>query len=173
MPEHEPNHPLKSLRRSLIRKRSGKRSRGMVTAYVPEAGDIVMMDFDPQVGREQTKRRPPRSHGSALQPRQRLSNHLSLDQQAQTLSLRPAHICRRNRCCRSRRPVEEHGLGWTTGQILRQGRPRVGRQSAPIHHGTFGPAINAPKQNLSLLVSESGICLRPAASDKNLPRFDS
>lgn len=30
----------------------------MVTHYVPEAGDIVMMDFDPQVGREQAKRRP-------------------------------------------------------------------------------------------------------------------
>src|SRR6266849_2542257 len=30
----------------------------MVTAYVPGAGDIVMMDFDPQVGREQAKRRP-------------------------------------------------------------------------------------------------------------------
>jgi mRNA interferase MazF len=29
-----------------------------VTPYVPEAGDIVMMDFDPQVVREQTKRRP-------------------------------------------------------------------------------------------------------------------
>ena len=30
----------------------------MVITYVPEAGDIVMMDFDPQVGREQAKRRP-------------------------------------------------------------------------------------------------------------------
>jgi len=30
----------------------------MVTPYVPEAGDIVMMDFDPQIGREQAKRRP-------------------------------------------------------------------------------------------------------------------
>jgi mRNA interferase MazF len=30
----------------------------MVTPYAPEAGDIVMMDFDPQVGREQAKRRP-------------------------------------------------------------------------------------------------------------------
>ena len=30
----------------------------MVTPYVPEAGDIVMMNFDPQVGREQAKRRP-------------------------------------------------------------------------------------------------------------------
>jgi mRNA interferase MazF len=30
----------------------------MVTPYVPEAGDIVMMDFDRQVGREQAKRRP-------------------------------------------------------------------------------------------------------------------
>jgi mRNA interferase MazF len=30
----------------------------MVAAYVPEAGDIVMLDFDPQVGREQAKRRP-------------------------------------------------------------------------------------------------------------------
>ena len=30
----------------------------MVTPYVPQAGDIVMLDFDPQVGREQAKRRP-------------------------------------------------------------------------------------------------------------------
>lgn len=30
----------------------------MVTSYAPEAGDIVMMDFDPQVGREQARRRP-------------------------------------------------------------------------------------------------------------------
>jgi len=30
----------------------------VVTAYIPEAGDIVMMDFDPQIGREQAKRRP-------------------------------------------------------------------------------------------------------------------
>ena len=30
----------------------------MVTPYIPEAGDIVMLDFDPQVGREQAKRRP-------------------------------------------------------------------------------------------------------------------
>ena len=30
----------------------------MVRPYIPEAGDIVMMDFDPQVGREQAKRRP-------------------------------------------------------------------------------------------------------------------
>ena len=30
----------------------------MVTAYVPEAGDIVFIDFDPKVGHEQAKRRP-------------------------------------------------------------------------------------------------------------------
>lgn len=30
----------------------------MVTSYVPDAGDIIMLDFDPQVGREQAKRRP-------------------------------------------------------------------------------------------------------------------
>jgi len=30
----------------------------MVTRYVPEAGDIVWMDFDPQAGREQAHRRP-------------------------------------------------------------------------------------------------------------------
>lgn len=30
----------------------------MVAQYVPEAGDIVFMDFDPPVGREQAKRRP-------------------------------------------------------------------------------------------------------------------
>jgi len=30
----------------------------MVIPYVPQAGDIVMMDFDPQAGREQARRRP-------------------------------------------------------------------------------------------------------------------
>ncbi len=30
----------------------------MVARYVPEAGDIIWIDFDPQVGRGQAKRRP-------------------------------------------------------------------------------------------------------------------
>ena len=30
----------------------------MVTGYVPDAGDIIWIDFDPQAGREQSKRRP-------------------------------------------------------------------------------------------------------------------
>jgi mRNA interferase MazF len=30
----------------------------MVTGYVPRAGDFVWLDFDPQAGREQSKRRP-------------------------------------------------------------------------------------------------------------------
>ena len=30
----------------------------MVKRYVPRAGDIIWLDFDPQVGREQAKRRP-------------------------------------------------------------------------------------------------------------------
>jgi mRNA interferase MazF len=30
----------------------------MVAAYVPDTGDIAFLDFDPQVGREQAKRRP-------------------------------------------------------------------------------------------------------------------
>jgi mRNA interferase MazF len=30
----------------------------MVSSYVPDAGDIVFLDFDPQVGREQARRRP-------------------------------------------------------------------------------------------------------------------
>jgi mRNA interferase MazF len=30
----------------------------MVTRYVPRAGDIVWIDFDPKAGREQAKRRP-------------------------------------------------------------------------------------------------------------------
>ena len=30
----------------------------MVTGYVPELGDIISLEFDPQVGREQAKRRP-------------------------------------------------------------------------------------------------------------------
>lgn len=30
----------------------------MVTRYVPRAGDVVWIDFDPQAGREQAKRRP-------------------------------------------------------------------------------------------------------------------
>ncbi len=30
----------------------------MVASYVPAAGEIVFLDFDPQLGREQAKRRP-------------------------------------------------------------------------------------------------------------------
>ena len=30
----------------------------MVRTYVPEAGDIAWLDFDPQAGREQARRRP-------------------------------------------------------------------------------------------------------------------
>jgi len=30
----------------------------LVTRYVPRAGDLVWLDFDPQAGREQAKRRP-------------------------------------------------------------------------------------------------------------------
>jgi mRNA interferase MazF len=30
----------------------------VVSTYVPDAGDVVFLDFDPQVGREQAKRRP-------------------------------------------------------------------------------------------------------------------
>ena len=30
----------------------------MVAKYVPRAGDIIWVDFDPQAGREQAKRRP-------------------------------------------------------------------------------------------------------------------
>jgi mRNA interferase MazF len=30
----------------------------MVRSYVPEAGDLVWLEFDPQVGREQAGRRP-------------------------------------------------------------------------------------------------------------------
>jgi mRNA interferase MazF len=30
----------------------------MVRRYVPEAGDIAWLDFDPQAGREQARRRP-------------------------------------------------------------------------------------------------------------------
>jgi mRNA interferase MazF len=30
----------------------------MVTSYIPEAGDVVVLEFDPQAGREQAKRRP-------------------------------------------------------------------------------------------------------------------
>jgi mRNA interferase MazF len=30
----------------------------MVGPYVPDAGDIIWLDFDPQAGREQSRRRP-------------------------------------------------------------------------------------------------------------------
>src|SRR5579864_3344321 len=30
----------------------------MVMPYVPRAGDVIWLDFDPQTGREQSKRRP-------------------------------------------------------------------------------------------------------------------
>ena len=36
----------------------GPASAGYVPGYVPERGDVVWLDFDPQAGREQAKRRP-------------------------------------------------------------------------------------------------------------------
>ncbi|HET6181603.1 MAG TPA: type II toxin-antitoxin system PemK/MazF family toxin [Candidatus Sulfotelmatobacter sp.] len=30
----------------------------MVVRYIPRAGDVIWLDFDPQAGREQSKRRP-------------------------------------------------------------------------------------------------------------------
>jgi mRNA interferase MazF len=30
----------------------------MVSAWVPDAGDVIFLDFDPQIGHEQGKRRP-------------------------------------------------------------------------------------------------------------------
>ena len=30
----------------------------MVARYIPRAGDVIWLDFDPQAGREQSKRRP-------------------------------------------------------------------------------------------------------------------
>lgn len=30
----------------------------MVARYIPRAGDLIWLDFDPQTGREQSKRRP-------------------------------------------------------------------------------------------------------------------
>ena len=38
-----------------VRKAAGGPARG---DYVPERGDVVWLDFDPQAGREQAKRRP-------------------------------------------------------------------------------------------------------------------
>jgi mRNA interferase MazF len=34
------------------------RAPSSVASYIPHAGDIVWLDFDPQAGREQAKRRP-------------------------------------------------------------------------------------------------------------------
>jgi mRNA interferase MazF len=52
----------KSLRRIAIRKfPEGWRSEGNPSngePHVPDTGDIVFLDFDPQVGRDQAKRRP-------------------------------------------------------------------------------------------------------------------
>ncbi|MCU1300318.1 MAG: transcriptional modulator of MazE/toxin, MazF [Candidatus Sulfotelmatobacter sp.] len=35
-----------------------RQAASRATSYVPQAGDIVWLDFDPQAGREQAKRRP-------------------------------------------------------------------------------------------------------------------
>ena len=40
-------------------RRSGSSHAGSyASSYIPRAGDIVWLDFDPQAGREQAKRRP-------------------------------------------------------------------------------------------------------------------
>jgi len=50
--------PEKSLCGDFSRAGDRTGSRRMVSRYVPDTGDIVFLDFDPQVGREQAKRRP-------------------------------------------------------------------------------------------------------------------
>jgi mRNA interferase MazF len=57
-PTGGPNHPGESLCGDFSRAGDRTGSRRMVSRYVPDTGDIVFLDFDPQVGREQAKRRP-------------------------------------------------------------------------------------------------------------------
>lgn len=86
----------------------------MVTAYVLEAGDIVMMDFDPQLGRERAKRRPAlvltdqrynRASGLAI------ICPLTSKRKPDPFALPISSTFRRNRWCRSRRSVKEQGVG--------------------------------------------------------------
>jgi len=41
-----------------VTRRASSSAASYVAPYVPQAGDIVWLDFDPQAGREQARRRP-------------------------------------------------------------------------------------------------------------------
>ena len=62
----------------------------MVTHYVPEAGNIVMQDFDPQVGREQASGTPPLHTDQRYNRASGLAVVLPPHQHAQALSVRLA-----------------------------------------------------------------------------------
>ena len=107
----------------------------MVIPYVPEAGDIVMMDFDPQIGREQAKRRP-----ALVLTDQRYNRASDLAVVCPLTSKRkpypftlPITVDQVEAAvCRS---VEEHGLVWPQSDIPLQGRSCISQQSAPVYRG--------------------------------------
>jgi hypothetical protein len=105
----------------------------MVTSYVPDAGDIVMMDFDPQVGREQAKRRP-----ALVLTDQRYNRASGLAVVCPLTSKRKPYpfalpITIDKVEGRSfRRSVEEHGLDRPPSEIPFHGRTSIGEQGSAV-----------------------------------------
>jgi mRNA-degrading endonuclease toxin of MazEF toxin-antitoxin module len=90
----------------------------MVTSYVPDVGDIVMMNFDPQIGREQAKRRP-----ALVLTDQRYNRASGLAIVCPLTSKRkpypfvlPVTVGQGRWRCPGR-PVKEHGLGGPQGEF--------------------------------------------------------
>jgi len=135
-----PNHPGESLCGDFAWGPDRKGSRRMVSQYVPDTGDIIFLDFDPQVGRKQAKRRP-----ALVLTDLRYNRASGLAVVCPlTSKVKPyPSVCRspwrsgRGRACGS---IEEHGLGGARGGVSLQSSGKHDRQGTAIH---CGPAADS------------------------------
>ena len=119
----------------------------MPPAYVPDAGDIVWINFDPQAGHEQAGHRPARcAEPRCLQRKDKSHALLSYDHADQKLSLRGAHCrCDPERCPGG--PNQEPRLAQEASQAKRS------RISCGIGRG---PRQNPCAHRLALVFSHRG-----------------
>ena len=97
----------------------------MAKPYVPDAGEIVRINFTPQAGHEQAGRRPAlsRFEPGGIQWKDRSDDLLSADHASQELSLRGIH----------RRHAAECGAGRSGKRVL------IGEAGMPKPKGRVSP----------------------------------
>ncbi len=147
----------------------------MVVRYVPEAGDIAWLDFDPQAGRKQGRRRP------ALvltDQAYNLASGLAVvcpHQQAKTVSFRSPRCCVYGGRGNSGGSSQKRGLEGAQSSFPLQGRSRAAQQSPHLRRGsTAYPLIrlvcSSPSSGMTPSEKNSS---RPGSSRGHRPRCHS